>query len=138
MASTKSVLLLCQKVRYRHQAVTRTSERRGKELPGNQACQHQQRAAVGRVVDSRALLRVELGKGGHGAGLGRWGCATVCASSVGVVPALLACPAGLEPATPSLEGWCSIQLSYGQNWTLCPELDTAHRCGTCLEGRRPI
>ena len=26
----------------------------------------------------------------------------------------LACPAGLEPATPSLEGWCSIQLSYGQ------------------------
>ena len=26
----------------------------------------------------------------------------------------MACPAGLEPATPSLEGWCSIQLSYGQ------------------------
>ena len=26
----------------------------------------------------------------------------------------VACPAGLEPATPSLEGWCSIQLSYGQ------------------------
>ena len=23
------------------------------------------------------------------------------------------CPAGVEPATPSLEGWCSIQLSYG-------------------------
>src|SRR3954468_15237394 len=27
---------------------------------------------------------------------------------------LLACPAGIEPTTPSLEGWCSIQLSYGQ------------------------
>ena len=26
----------------------------------------------------------------------------------------LACPAGLEPTTPSLEGWCSIRLSYGQ------------------------
>ena len=26
----------------------------------------------------------------------------------------MACPAGIEPATPSLEGWCSIQLSYGQ------------------------
>jgi hypothetical protein len=27
----------------------------------------------------------------------------------------VACPAGLEPTTPSLEGWCSIQLSYGQS-----------------------
>ncbi len=26
----------------------------------------------------------------------------------------VACPEGLEPPTPSLEGWCSIQLSYGQ------------------------
>jgi hypothetical protein len=25
----------------------------------------------------------------------------------------MAIPAGLEPATPSLEGWCSIRLSYG-------------------------
>ena len=25
----------------------------------------------------------------------------------------MASPAGFEPATPSLEGWCSIQLSYG-------------------------
>ncbi len=28
--------------------------------------------------------------------------------------AKMACPEGLEPPTPSLEGWCSIQLSYGQ------------------------
>src|SRR3954462_2187470 len=27
----------------------------------------------------------------------------------------LACPAGLEPTTPSLEGWCSIRLSYRQS-----------------------
>ncbi len=33
-------------------------------------------------------------------------------------PQRLACPAGLEPATPSLEGWCSIQLSYGQQLVL--------------------
>ena len=26
----------------------------------------------------------------------------------------LACPEGLEPPTYSLEGYCSIQLSYGQ------------------------
>ena len=24
-------------------------------------------------------------------------------------------PAGLEPATPSFEGWCSIPLSYGRS-----------------------
>src|SRR5258708_3995721 len=29
-------------------------------------------------------------------------------------PQEVACPEGLEPPTPSLEGWCSIQLSYGQ------------------------
>ena len=26
----------------------------------------------------------------------------------------MACPTGIEPVTPSLEGWCSIRLSYGQ------------------------
>ena len=26
----------------------------------------------------------------------------------------LVCPTGIEPVTPSLEGWCSIRLSYGQ------------------------
>ena len=25
--------------------------------------------------------------------------------------------AGLEPATPSLEGWCSIRLSYKRKWS---------------------
>ena len=28
---------------------------------------------------------------------------------------MLACPEGIEPPTHSLEGCCSIQLSYGQN-----------------------
>ena len=28
----------------------------------------------------------------------------------------MACPTGIEPVTPSLEGWCSIRLSYGQIW----------------------
>ena len=31
----------------------------------------------------------------------------------------MACPTGLEPITPSLEGWCSIRLSYGQNSSAC-------------------
>ena len=28
---------------------------------------------------------------------------------------LMARPTGIEPVTPSLEGWCSIRLSYGRN-----------------------
>ena len=67
----------------------------------------------------------------------------------------LACPEGLEPPTPSLEGWCSIRLSYGQkcrfsvrvgslngapaglhagSWTQCPSSVRAprvHRHGAC-------
>src|SRR4051812_11390528 len=45
----------------------------------------------------------------------------------------LACPAGLEPTTPSLEGWCSIRLSYGQLpgkrakiWSGWRDLNTRH------------
>ena len=33
----------------------------------------------------------------------------------------LACPTGIEPVTPSLEGWCSIRLSYGHNSFLSQE-----------------
>ena len=46
----------------------------------------------------------------------------------------MACPEGIEPPTPSLEGWCSVQLSYGQYWTDAAKLDTTHRVDTCLEG----
>src|SRR2546427_10501749 len=44
----------------------------------------------------------------------------------------LACPAGLEPTTPSLEGWCSIRLSYVQPpgtpnpWSVWRGLNTRH------------
>ena len=42
----------------------------------------------------------------------------------------VACPEGLEPPTPSLEGWCSIQLSYGQTgWTILEGwVVRLHRC----------
>lgn len=36
------------------------------------------------------------------------------ASTLSVGAARVACPEGLEPPTYSLEGYCSIQLSYGQ------------------------
>src|SRR6218665_3343227 len=42
----------------------------------------------------------------------------------------MACPEGLEPPTYSLEGYCSIRLSYGQS---------LHRYGTDSAGaKRPI
>ncbi len=34
----------------------------------------------------------------------------------------VACPTGLEPVTPSLEGWCSIRMSYGHQ---IPKFETA-------------
>jgi hypothetical protein len=40
--------------------------------------------------------------------------ATDCHSLVSRTCKIVARPAGLEPAAPSLEGWCSIQLSYGR------------------------
>src|SRR6218665_2436075 len=40
----------------------------------------------------------------------------------------MACPEGLEPPTYSLEGYCSIRLSYGQS---------LHRYGTDSAGAKP-
>ena len=42
--------------------------------------------------------------------LRRYGLSVICQST----GAKVARPAGLEPATPGLEGRCSIQLSYGR------------------------
>jgi hypothetical protein len=50
---------------------------------------------------------------------------------------LMACPTGIEPVTPSLEGWCSIRLSYGHhsnrispqismNWSGWRDLNSRH------------
>src|SRR6185369_10657529 len=57
---------------------------------------------------------------------------------------ILACPAGLEPTTPSLEGWCSIRLSYGQIAAFCLHLSGAGLVGverfelptSCSQSRR--
>ena len=49
----------------------------------------------------------------------------------------MACPTGIEPVTPSLEGWCSIRLSYGHhsnrispqismNWSGWRDLNSRH------------
>ena len=47
----------------------------------------------------------------------------------------VACPTGIEPVTPSLEGWCSIRLSYGHesqnghyknNWSGWRDLNSRH------------
>ena len=46
----------------------------------------------------------------------------------------MACPEGLEPPTYSLEGCCSIQLSYGQS--LVPAAIVACRCSVLLQRRR--
>jgi hypothetical protein len=35
-------------------------------------------------------------------------------------------PTGIEPVTPSLEGWCSIRLSYGRLHIQINTLDTRH------------
>ena len=40
----------------------------------------------------------------------------------------MACPEGLEPPTYSLEGYCSIQLSYGQQTVLSVWQTAARRC----------
>jgi hypothetical protein len=36
----------------------------------------------------------------------------------------MVCPTGIEPVTPSLEGWCSIRLSYGQIMVTRPYTNT--------------
>ena len=48
----------------------------------------------------------------------------------------MACPEGLEPPTPSLEGWCSIQLSYGQ--LVCLSADPGADRGGFCEGKRTV
>src|SRR5260221_11701083 len=45
----------------------------------------------------------------------------------------LACPTRLELVTPSLEGWCSIRLSYGQSASKLPK--TAKNAKTLVGAR---
>ena len=50
----------------------------------------------------------------------------------------LARPTGIEPVTPSLEGWCSIRLSYGRLFIQFNTLDTRHtRTAHGLQHVRP-
>ena len=46
--------------------------------------------------------------------MGVWAAARVAVKTTDRMARTMARPAGLEPATPSLEGSCSIQLSYGR------------------------
>jgi hypothetical protein len=50
----------------------------------------------------------------HGRLRFNWVVCNACSLAGELRNGLVACPEGLEPPTPSLEGWCSIQLSYGQ------------------------
>ncbi len=48
----------------------------------------------------------------------------------------LACPEGLEPPTYSLEGYCSIQLSYGQMDVVGRVADRLAECPQLLDAGR--
>ena len=51
---------------------------------------------------------------------------------------LLACPTGIEPVTPSLEGWCSIRLSYGHHSNrILPQISTNWSGWRDLNSRHP-
>src|SRR6185437_6466778 len=50
----------------------------------------------------------------------------------------MACPTGIEPVTPSLEGWCSIRLSYGHHSNrILPQISTNWSGWRDLNSRHP-